>query len=195
MKSVKKIILFCGYIILGLIGLHLLGHEAIAADNTDGWRSVFDLVMRWLNFAILAFLLIKFSRTPIKNFFQSRTKELTKQIETLENEKNDALGKVNENLKMLEESNVRFVTLKERIIAQGQKNKQKIIEDAHQESKILLESAKKKIENQIVMAHDALKVELIDSAINIAMERLPKEMTAEDNQKWIDNFLSSANAK
>jgi F-type H+-transporting ATPase subunit b len=195
MKSVKKIILFCGYIILGLIGLHFLGHEAFAADNTDGWRPVFDLVMRWLNFAILAFLLIKFSRTPIKNFFQSRTKELTKQIETLENEKNDALGKVNENLKMLEESNVRFVTLKERIIAQGQKNKQKIIEDAHQESKILLESAKKKIENQIVMAHDALKVELIDSAINIAMERLPKEMTAEDNQKWIDNFLSSANAK
>jgi F-type H+-transporting ATPase subunit b len=143
----------------------------------------------------LAFLLIKFSRTPIKNFFQSRTEELNKQIEKLENEKNDALEKVNENLKMLEESNVRFETLKERIIGQGQKNKQKIIEDAHQESKILLESAKHKIENQIVMARDALKFELVDSAIALAMERLPKEMTAEDNQIWINNFLSSANVK
>jgi F-type H+-transporting ATPase subunit b len=195
MKSVKKIILFCGYIILGLIGLHLLGHEAFAADNKDGWRPVFDLVMRWLNFAILAFLLTKFSRTPIKNFFQSRKEELTKQIETLENEKNEALEKVNENLKLLEQSGVRFETLKERIIARGQKNKQKIIEDAHQESKILLESAKHKIENQIVEARDALKVELIDSAIALAMQRLPKKITAEDNQKWVDNFLKSASAK
>ena len=195
MKSVKKIILFCGYITLGLFSLHLLGHEAFAADNTDGWRPVFDLVMRWLNFAILAFLLIKFSRTPIKNFFQSRTEELTRQIQTLENEKDEALAKVNENLKTLEQSGVRFETLKERVVARGQKNKQKIIEGAHQESKILLKSAKQKIENQIVEARNALKAELIDSAIALAMERLPKEITARDNQKWVDNFLKSASAR
>jgi hypothetical protein len=28
-----------------------------------------------------------------------------------------------------------------------------------------------------------------------AMERLPVEMTAEDSQKWVDKFLTSANEK
>ena len=195
MKRVNHIIRFCGCIILGLIGLHLLGQEAFAADSSGGWRHVFDLVMRWLNFAILAFVLIKFSRTPIKNFLQSRKEELARQIQTLEDEKNEALAKVNENLKTLEESNVRFESLKERIIGEGQKNKQKIIEDAHQESKILLESAKRKIENQIFEARNTLKVELVDSAIALAMERLPSQMTTDDNQKWIDNFLTGANAR
>ena len=85
-----------------------------------------------------------------------------------------------------------FETLKERIVAQGEKNKQKIIEDAKQESKMLLEGAKQKIDNQIIETRNVLKKELIDSAISIAMQRLPAEMTAEDNQKWVDRFLSSA---
>lgn len=195
MKLVKHILLVCGFVILGFISMHALGHEAFAADGAHNWRPVFDQVMRWVNFAILAFLLIKFSRTPIKNFFKSRQKELTREMKALEKEKQDALRQVDENLKLLEESGIRFENLKKRIAAQGEKNKQKIIRDARQESEIMLEGARRKIEYQIIEARNKLKIELIDSAIDIAMERLPKEMTAEDNQKCIDNFLSSANAK
>ena len=57
---------------------------------------------------------------------------------------------------------------------------------------MLLESAKQKIDNQIMEARNKLKTELIDSAITIAMQRLPAEMTAADSQKWVDKFLSSA---
>ena len=96
---------------------------------------------------------------------------------------------------MLEQSGDRFESLKERTMAQGQKNKQKIIADAHQEGKILLKSAKRKIENQINNARNALKVELVDSAIELALERMPKEITPEDNQKWVDDFMRSASAK
>jgi F0F1-type ATP synthase membrane subunit b/b' len=60
---------------------------------------------------------------------------------------------------------------------------------------VLLESAKQKIDNQIMEARNKLKTELIDSAITIATQRLPAEMTAEDNQKWVDKFLSSASTE
>ena len=120
---------------------------------------------------------------------------MVREIKALENEKQTALREIDESLKLLEDSGARFETLKERIAAQGQKNKQKIIEDAKQESKVLLESAKQKIDNQIMEARNKLKTELIDSAIAIAMERLPAEMTAEDNQKWVDKFLRSAGAE
>ena len=110
-------------------------------------------------------------------------------------EKEKALREIDENLKLLEDSGARFNTLKERIVSQGEKNKQKIIEAARQESKVLLESAKQKIDNHIMEARSKFRTELIDSAIALAMQRLPAEITAEDNQKWVDNFLSSAGTK
>ena len=195
MKLVKKFFFFCGYIIPGLMGLHFFGPEAFAADNTDSWRPVFDLVMRWVNFGILAFLLIKFTRTPLRDFFQSRKKELSREIEKLENEKEKILQDINENLKALEESGVRFEKLKERIIAQGKINKQKIIEDAQQESRILLEGAKQKIENRFIEARNAFRSELIDSAIAIATDRLSKEMTSKDKKKWVDHFVASTQSR
>ena len=195
MKLVKKTMPVGGIILLGFISLHMLGSEALAAEGADNWRPIFDGIMRWVNFAILAFLLIKFSRTPLKDFFKSRQKELTSEIKALEKEKQDALREVDENLKLLEESGARFEKLKEHIAARGEKNKETIIRTARQESEILLAGAKRKIEYQIIDARNKLKIELIDSAISIAMERLPNEVTAEDNQKWIDTFLSSANAK
>jgi len=195
LKLVKKTMPVGGLILLGLISLHMLGSEVFAAEGADNWRPIFDGVMRWVNFAILAFLLIKFSRTPIKDFFKSRQKELTSEIKALEKEKQDALREVDENLKLLEESGTRFEKLKEHIAAQGEKNKENIIRAARRESEILLEGSRRKIEYQIIDARNKLKIELIDSAIDIAMKRMPKEVTAEDNQKWIDKFLSSANAK
>jgi F-type H+-transporting ATPase subunit b len=195
LKIAKNIIPVSGHIVLSLVCLHLLGLEAIAAEGQDSWRPLFDEIMRWLNFAILAFLLIKFGRVPIKNFFKTRKEEMVSEIKTLENEKQEALREIDKNLKLLEDSGERFEALKERIVAQGEKNKQKIIEDAKQESKALLEGAKQKIDSQIVEARNKLKKELIDSAIAIAMERLPAEMTAEDNQKWVDRFLSNTGTK
>jgi len=195
LKLAKKIFFFCGYIIPGLVGLHFFGPEAFAADNTDSWRPVFDLVMRWANFGILAFLLIKFTRTPLRDFFQSRKKELSREIEKLENEKEKILQDINENLKALEESGVRFEKLKERIIAQGEINKQKIIEDAQQESRILLKGAKQKIENRFIVARNAFRSELIDSAIAIATDRLSKEMTSKDKKKWVDHFVASTQSR
>jgi F-type H+-transporting ATPase subunit b len=195
LNLVKKIFFLYGYIIPSLLGLHLFGPEALAADNTDSWRPIFDLVMRWVNFGILAFLLIKFTRTPLKDFFQSRKKELSREIEKLENDKEKILQNINENLKALEESSARFEKLKERIIAQGEKNKQKLIEDAHQESRILMEGAKRKIENRFILARSAFRSELIDSAIAIATDRLSKEMTSKDKRKWVDDFMASTQSR
>ena len=71
MRSLKITAIVCVHLTISLIVLHLGSFDAQAADGTGDWRPVFDLVMRWVNFLILAFLLIKFSRVPIKNFLET----------------------------------------------------------------------------------------------------------------------------
>jgi F-type H+-transporting ATPase subunit b len=191
----KKIWQTGSYFLAGLCILHLTSLDVLAAENPGGWRPVFDLVMRWANFLILAFLLIKFSRAPIKKFLDGKKQEIADEIGELEAEKEEILRQIDESKTQLANSRERLAELKKRIIAQGERNKQKIIEDAEQESKLMLKSAQQKMDSRIVEARQKLKMELVDSAIALATEMLPEKITAEDNQKFIDAFISSAASK
>ena len=195
MKAIKKMATICYFILAVVIGILLLGTEASAANNSNDWRPTFDLVMRWLNFGIIVFILVKYARTPIKDFLLSRREEVAREIEMVEEKKEAANKKIEEAARMLDESEVRFAKVKERIIQEGETKKQKLIEDAKQESKILLESTRKKIENQLLDAQKAFKLELVDAAISLAMKRLPDEITTEDNQNFTNQFLASAAGK
>ena len=195
MKAIKKIAKICYFILAVVIGILLLGSEASAANNSDDWRPTFDLVMRWLNFGIIVFILVKYARTPIKDFLLSRREEVAREIEMVEEKKEAANKKIQDAARMLDESEVRFARVKERIIQEGETKKQKLIEDAQQESKILLESTMKKIESQLLDAKRAFKSELVDTAISLAMKRLPDEITTEDNQNFTNQFLASASGK
>ena len=195
MKRIKTITRICLLVLAGMVGFHFLGNEALAAENTASWRPVFDLVMRWLNFGIIVFVLVKYSKTPIKNFLLNRREEVAREIGKIEEEKEKANKKIQEATKMMDESEVRFKKIKEKVIREGEKKKQQIIEDAHRESKILLEGTQKKIENQLLEAKRAFKSELVDTAISLAMKRLPDEITAEDDQQLIHQFLVSASAE
>jgi F-type H+-transporting ATPase subunit b len=194
MKAIKKLAEICCFILAVVIGILLLGTEASAADNSGDWRPVFDLVMRWLNFGIIVFILVKYARRPIKDFLLSRREEVAREIEIVEEKKEEANKRIQDAARMLDESQVRFARVKERIIQEGETRKQKLIEDAQQESKILLESTMKKIESQLLDAKRAFKSELVDTAISLAMKRLPDEITTEDNQNFTNQFLASASA-
>jgi F-type H+-transporting ATPase subunit b len=195
MKRVKKLTGICCFIFAVVIGFHLLGGEASAADNSGNWRPVFDLVMRWLNFGIIVFILVKYARTPIKDFLLSRREEVAREIEGIEAQKEEAEKKIQDAVRMLNESEIRFAKIKERVIQEGEKSRQKIIEDAQQESKILIESTRKRLENQLVDAKKTFQSELVDMAISLAMKRLPDEITTEDNQNFTNQFLASASVK
>ena len=192
MSMLKKTAIVGGYIVTPLIILHLSSFEALAADSANDWRPMFDLVMRWVNFLILAFLIIKFSRLPIKSFLAGKKEDIAREIEELESAKDQMLLKIDESRQQIENSKDRLSKLKKTIIAQGEKNKIKIIKDAERESKILLESAKQKIESRISDAREVIKLELVDEAIALAMQKLPENITDQDNQKFIDAFIDSA---
>ena len=189
MRHMRQILNFSGYLISILTVLALLCPDALAAETAQNWRSVFDLVMRWLNFAIIAFFLIKFGRKPIKDFLENRREEIDYQIKKFEQQRQAADDKVREASEMLNDSIARFEKIKQRIIEDGEQRKQKIIEDARQESQMLLSATQRRIENQIIEAKKLIRSEMIDAAVALAEKRLPDEITAADEQKLIERYM------
>ena len=195
MKHVDKIIFTCVVMITFVFALHLFACDAFAAENSSSWRPTYDLVLRWVNFAIIVFLVNKYAKTPIMNFLRGQKEKLAKEIEKLESEKENIAEKVESTKKTLDESEIRFDELKRRIVQQGERRKQDIIESAQNQSRTMLDDANRRIEAYILSSKSKFKAELVDAAIELARERLPKEITDEDNEQFISRYLSSASAE
>ena len=123
------------------------------------------------------------------NFLHGRKEKIAREIAQIEEKKKQAVDKVTEINKMVDESEARFAKIKARVVEQGERKKKEIIKSAQQQSKTMLEDAKKRIDIQFVQAKDTLRKELVDSAMDMAMEQLPREITPEDNDKFTRVFL------
>jgi F-type H+-transporting ATPase subunit b len=97
-----------------------------------------------------------------------------------------------ETVDSLEDSRQRLDLIRERILRDGERRKQEILASARHESQLMLERTRQKIDAQIAEAHLRLKRELIDRAVAVALERLPAEITAEEQQRLVDRFVQDA---
>jgi F-type H+-transporting ATPase subunit b len=169
--------------------------EAMAADGGSDWRPTYDLIMRWVNFIILAFLIVKFARLPLINFLKGRQKEIATEIEELENKRKAAEAAIKEAEEKLAASSSRLDSIKERILAQGKSRKEEIIASAKKESEMLLSAARVKVDGQIQSAKNQLRAEMVDLAVDQALKRLPSLITDEDNQRIMEEYLTTAQSK
>jgi F-type H+-transporting ATPase subunit b len=192
MKYLFKLLWVCAGLLAGILSLHLLSLDGYAAEGSSNWRPTYDLIMRWINFGIIVFVVYKYARKPFMNFLRGSKEKVAEEIEALETRKEEMVTKINQTQKDIEESDIRFNELKERIIQQGEKKKVEIIESAQHHSKIMIEDAKRRIGTHFLNAKNKFRTELIDKAMDMALERLPKEITPEDNDKFSRLFLESS---
>ena len=172
-----------------LMGMLVLLFPEAAVAGDPGWRPTYDVVMRWVNFIILVAVIVKYGREPIKNFLKLQKDEVVSKIDELDREKSKILEEIQAAKQQGVDNQARFKELKTRMIAQGETRKRQIIEQANQQSAIMLEETRRKMENRIVQAKASLKMELLDMAIEQAVVKLPGIMTDGDNQRLLDDYM------
>ena len=190
MKRTCKIVRQLWSAIAFSLSFILTATDVLAADNASNWRPIFDLVMMWVNFGIFAFIIVKYSRKPLINFLKGQKEKVDLNINRIEEKKEKISAEVRVAIDTLDENKLRMQKLKERIILQGERRKQEIIDNALLESQIMIEEAKRKIDDQILQAHKAIRAEMVDMAVSLAVKKLPAEITSADNQKFIDQYLT-----
>ncbi|GBC63175.1 hypothetical protein DENIS_4168 [Desulfonema ishimotonii] len=191
----KQIICLSLCTMTGLLLIHAGATDVFAGEGADNWRPTYDLVMKWVNFLILASIVVRFGKAPLMNFLRLQKENLAQEISDLEKEKAQMAGEIEKTHQALKESDANFAKLKERIVRQGEKKKQEIIEEARKQGGYMLEVARQKVESQLATAQRVFKEELVDAAISLAMKQLPAQMTDADNDNLIATYLETASAK
>lgn len=171
--------------------LCLTGQAALANpdESGGGWRPTYDSIMLCVNFAILAFIIVKFGKNPIKNFFSKQRQAIADEIDQLKQEKEKTEAALNDVEKLVTAGDAHIQTIRTRLAQDGLAIKEKIIETARQQSEYMLAAARKNINNQFLEARKAFQAELIDMAMAAASEKLTNEIDSNDHEKLVNQFL------
>jgi len=168
---------------------------AWAGDGALFTRHNYDLLMRWINFIILAVVIVKYGRKPLLQFLDNQKKVVTRSISKLEEKKKEAEALMVKSQNELDDSKERLARIKEKIIAEGQNRKEQLIAEAQNDARNMMASAKSKIEGQMRSAYTDIKAELVDMAADMATEKLPTIITAEDQQQWTLRWFESTQSE
>ena len=142
-----------------------------------------------MNFAVLAIGLFLLIRKPASNALNARIKGIKDQLSELETKKKDAeksLEEYNKKFSLLEQEAEKLV---EDYIRQGKEAKTRILEEAKRSAEKLEEQARRNIEHEFKQAKLKLQEDIIEKALVKAEALLTEKITAEDQDKLVDEYL------
>jgi F-type H+-transporting ATPase subunit b len=173
-----------------LIGICWVSN-AWATEGSGFTRETWDIIWRWVNSIILFGVIIKFGRRPMVNFLEKQKEDVAQSINKLEERKRAAEESLQESQRQLAASEERLATIKNKIVADGENRKAQLIVDAQEESRMMLQAAQVRIDQQIREMHAHVKAELIDAATQIALTKLPGMLTGEDEDRLFDQWMDA----
>jgi F-type H+-transporting ATPase subunit b len=166
------------------------GHGAAAAHGGETTARLLDLLYRSINFGIFFVVLFILLRKPIKQGLAGRKESIEKELEELEAKKEEA----KKEFKTLE---ARISNIKEEregllaeFKAEGEKEKQKIIDNAQKVASRIVEQAQLTIQQEIQKANLSLRQEMSDRAIQMAEDILKRNITENDQKILIGEYLA-----
>jgi F-type H+-transporting ATPase subunit b len=135
--------------------------------------------------AVLFFLL----RKPIPRALNNRIRGIQEQLKDLEAKKSEAeaqLAAYNQKLSALEKEAERIVA---DYIRQGQEAKARILKEAESASEKIQLQARRNIEHEFEQTKAQLQREIFEKALVKAEELLKQNITAQDQNKLIEEYL------
>jgi F-type H+-transporting ATPase subunit b len=187
MRSIVTLAKGCGFILC----LLAISGSAFCAEPESNWRATYDVVMLWINFLIFVVVLYKVLKQPLKNFIDGQKYQIEKELKKAEEDKKVAVKKIEESKRLLEAGKARFEGIVRMIVQEGERKKDEIIKDAEDQSRVMMEDAKRKVASSIYLAKTALKSEILDDAFDMAQNRLPTVVTESDNQRLLERYLQA----
>ena len=159
-------------------------------DGKDRSADLRDLLYRFINFALLIIILfVAIKKSGLKDSLTGRIEEIKQRLEDLNKEKGEAEAKYQEIEKKLKDFEGKKKELIEQFQNEGQAERERIIAEAQERAKQIVEQAELTIQQEMQSAKDRLRKEVMDLAAEKAQETIANEMTDEDQDRLVSEFI------
>lgn len=144
---------------------------------------------RVMNFTVLFLGLFFLLRKPVSQFFGARIKGIEDQLSELEAKKKDATQKLEEYAKKMVQLDQEGKKILDDYIRQGNEARERILKEAESAADKLKEQALRNIDYEINQAKSKLQEEVLEKAIVKAEEIIKNQLTIEDHDRLVDEYL------
>ena len=154
-----------------------------------------DYLWKIINFGILAFILFKYGRKPLKSFLKQRTELIEKTLKEAKEAKEaaeKALLKVEERLKTKDKEIEEILSASKR---SGEEVRESLIQQSDKLREKILEQARVNIEYELKSAKEAIKAEAVEIAMGLAEKKIKERLTKEEQQKLLEESLTKIGGK
>lgn len=174
--------------------LILAADPALAAKAKEAmpeWRVIWNQVWKILNFLILAFLIFKLGRQPIKNFITGQKTSIASTIQAMEESKAAAEAErkaIETRTAGLEKE---LEDIETYLAERAARQRETMVEEAQREARLIIERAEMLGERALREARSQLVNEMVDLASQMAEETLRQVVNETDRAKLLDDFTKS----
>ena len=152
--------------------------------------NITTLVVQLCSTGIMLLIFKKFLWVPVQEYFAKRADYIESTINEAKDMKEKAIVHINEAEKQARDAALQYHVIIDQAKEEGQKQKQKIVDEAQKEARNKIEAANKEIEAEKVLARAQMKEEIVDIAMEIATKVMNKDMNSKENEALVDEFVS-----
>lgn len=151
-----------------------------------------DIIFQLLVFLVLLALLKKFAWGPLMGIMKQREEHIANEINSAENSRLEAKKLLEEQRSLLKEARTEAQGLIENARKQGDVQREEIIAAARAEAERVKETAMIEIDQEKEKAVAAIREQVASLSVLIASKVIEKELTAEDQDKLINQYIQEA---
>jgi F-type H+-transporting ATPase subunit b len=183
-KRILFILVFCflNFLFVPFV-LAATGEEA----HTPLWK---DYLWKIINFGILVFILYKFGKKPFQSFLRQRTELIEKTLKEAREAKELAQKAFQEVEERLKTKDMEIEKILSASKSTGEDEQKRLLEQGDKLREKILEQARANIEYELKHAKEAIKAEAVEIAIEIAEKKLKEKLTKEEQEKLLAESIA-----
>jgi F-type H+-transporting ATPase subunit b len=152
---------------------------------------------QWLviNFAVLMFVLIFFGRKPAKEYFKNRTELIEKSLQEAREAKELAQKTLEEVRARLKNTDQEIEQILEASRKSGAKEKEEIIAEGERLKEKIIEQAKANIAFELQKAKEAIKSDAALMALELAEKQIKEQLGQKEQEELVDDYIKRLEEK
>lgn len=165
-----------------------------AAEGGGFDRHTWDLIMRFVNFGILAFVIYRYGKDPLVKFLAGKRASVALSLEELQKEREFLARQQEEQNTLLGQIDVKIDSIKEYYHRLGQDEKEKVMARATMQRDHMLEDARQRADREFEKAKMKFRAEVVEMAMQLAEQRIRQNITVSDDRNLVNDYISQLSA-